>query len=172
MRKPRQLVDNGRYHVIARTNRGEHMLRPTAIKQLLVWVLEKAKKKYRFRVETFCIMDNHVHMLLVVASGESLSGLMQWMLSVFAIRYNRLNDLKGHVWYDRFTSTIVATRDYYLTVIDYILRNPVQAGIVKRVVGYPWTALQWWRKPRQNLVEPPDPEIQRRYRRFLRKRKR
>lgn len=171
MRKPRQLVDDGRYHVIARTNRAEYTLKSDAVKQLFVLVLEQAKTKYRFRLETFCIMDNHVHLLLVIPSGESLSGLMQWILSVFAMRFNRMHELKGHVWYDRFKSTIVATRDYYMTLVDYILTNPVKAGMVKRIIDYPWTALHWWRKPRQGLVEPPDREVRQRYRKLLRKRR-
>ncbi len=125
------------------------------MKELFVGTLERAKVKYRFRIEMFCIMNNHFHLVVEVQSGESLSRLMQWILSVFAMRYNRLHGFKGHVWYDRFKSSVIGTLRHYLATIEYVVRNPVIAGIASHVTVYPWTGLQWWRLPGQTLVAPP-----------------
>ncbi|MFW5786499.1 MAG: REP-associated tyrosine transposase [bacterium] len=156
MRKPRKVIEGGRYHIVARANRGEFMLHSGEMKALFVHTLERAKAKHEFRIEMFCVMDNHFHLIVQMARGESLSRLMQWILSVFAMRYNRLHHLKGHVWYDRFKSRVIASIGQYLANIEYVVRNPVRAGIVSKATAYPWTGLQWWRIPGQRLVEPPN----------------
>ncbi len=156
MRKPRQIVDGGRYHVVARANRGEFMLYADEMKELFVRTLERAKVRYRFRIEMFCIMNNHFHLVVHVERGESLSRLMQWILSVVAMRYNRLHGYKGHVWYDRFKSRVIRTLRQYLVAVEYVVLNPVKAGMASYATEYPWTGLQWWRLPGQTLVAPPN----------------
>ncbi|MCK4516404.1 MAG: transposase, partial [Spirochaetaceae bacterium] len=86
MRKPRRLVDSARYHVIARANRREFILESDRIKDMFLSVITQAKRRFRFSIDTVCIMDNHIHLLLRPRNGESLSRIMQWILSVFAIR--------------------------------------------------------------------------------------
>lgn len=71
------------------------------IKELFLDVLKKAKTRYFFRCKSFCIMGNHVHLMIEITNNESISRLMQWILSVFALKYNRIHNYKGHVWYDR-----------------------------------------------------------------------
>jgi len=107
MRKPRELREGARYHVTARTNRREMILEPTVVKELLLGVIKRAKRKYRFRIENFCVMDNHFHLVILPAKNESLSAIMRWILSVFAMAYNRLLGLTGHVWGERFFSRII-----------------------------------------------------------------
>ncbi len=54
---------------------------------------------------------------------------MQWILSVFAIRYNKIANVKGHVWYDRFKSILVNSARQFITVLEYITNNPIKAGL-------------------------------------------
>ncbi len=143
------------------------MLESAEMKEEFVVVLERAKRKFGFAVEMFCIMDNHIHLIIVVDRGESLSRLMQWVLSVFAMRYNRIHRLKGHVWYDRFKSRVIGTLRQYLDTMEYVVRNPVKAGIVDSITQYGWTGLQWWRKAGQCLVEPPNALVRLRFRHLL-----
>lgn len=156
MRRPRHIVEEGRYHLIARANRGEFILESDDVKRLFLETLKRAKTRYSFDIEMFCIMDNHVHMVVKVARGESLSRLMQWLLSVFAIRFNRTHELKGHVWYDRFKSYVLASIRQYQAKLQYVMDNPVRAGMVKRREDYRWTGFHWWKKAGQTLMKPPD----------------
>ncbi len=136
MRKPRELREGARYHVTARTNRREMILEPTVVKELLLGVIKRAKRKYRFRIENFCVMDNHFHLVILPAKNESLSAIMRWILSVFAMAYNRLLGLTGHVWGERFFSRIIEGFGDLIQVFKYIDGNPVKAR--GAVVGRDW----------------------------------
>lgn len=129
MRKPRQLCERARYHVTARANRKEMILDSSRMKALFLDVVERAKKRYSFRIENFTVMDNHFHLIIQPGKDESLSRIMQWILGVFAQAYNRLNGFSGHVWGERFFSRIMRTVREYLATFDYIDDNPVKAGL-------------------------------------------
>jgi len=132
MRKPRILQDGALYHVTARANRKEMILNSNDMKELFLEVMRRAKAKYAFRVENFCIMGNHIHIMLRLEGGTSLSRLMQWIMSVFAMAYNRIHGLVGHVWGSRFFSRIVAGLREFMHVFGYVDDNPVEA----HQVGY------------------------------------
>jgi putative transposase len=132
MRMPRLLREGACYHVYARANRQEMIFASDEVKELFLSVLMKAKVKFDFRVENFCIMGNHVHFILRPGFGESLSSIMKWLLGVFAIHYNKLFHLTGHVWGERFHSRIIETMRDYLAVFVYIDENPVVARLVER----------------------------------------
>ncbi len=121
------LQDGVRYHVTARANRKEMILEPDAIKELFLSVVKRARQKYRFRIENFCIMGNHFHFIIQPAHGTCLSSIMRWILSVFAMAYNRITNLTGHVWGSRFFSRIISGLRELAQVHDYINNNPVKA---------------------------------------------
>src|SRR5512133_313133 len=98
MRRPRELRTGARYHVTARANRKEMILDSIAMKELFLSVVKRAKKKYDFRLENFCVMGNHFHFIIRPGQGTSLSAIMRWILSVFAMAYNKIMGLTGHVW--------------------------------------------------------------------------
>ena len=131
MRKPRELKTGALYHVTARANRKEMILDDRGMKDLFLGTLSRAKKRYKFRVENFCVMGNHIHLMIRPGAGESLSRILQWILSVFAMAYNRIHGLWGHVWGCRFFSEILAGLRQFLAVFDYIDRNPLEAGQVR-----------------------------------------
>jgi putative transposase len=137
MRKRRELLQGACYHVTARINRKEMLLVPKPIKDLFLAVLGEAKSKYRFRIDNFCIMENHFHLMIQPLKNECLSSIMQWILSVFAMRYNRIMGLTGHVWGNRFFSRIIRSLLAYESVFRYIDENPQMSGLV--------SALEIWR---------------------------
>ena len=155
MRKPRVLKENGIYHITARINRGEFLLEHDEMKQMVLDVIKRAKGKYDFILKNFCIMTNHFHLMLKTIKGENLSKIMQWILSVSAVKYNHLTGQHGHVWYDRFHSTVIESIRYYIKVFEYIADNPVKAGICMDRCSYPFGALWFIRRGRFELAEPP-----------------
>lgn len=136
MRKTRKLQRGAAYHVVARANRQEFILSSDTVKQLFLRTLLGAKERHRFEVITLCLMNNHVHLMLRPGPDESLSRIMQWVLSVFAIRFNILFGIHGHVWYDRFRSKIIESLRQFLATFRYILENPVKAGLVAKPADY------------------------------------
>lgn len=141
MRQPRKLQDGARYHVTARANRKEMIFDSNTMKELFLSVVKRAKAKYDFRLENFCIMGNHFHFVIQPGNGESLSAIMQWILSVFAMAFNKIMGYTGHVWGDRFFSRIIASLREFLQVFEYIDDNPVKAGRVKDRRKWRWSGL-------------------------------
>lgn len=159
MRHPRVLQPGAEYHVVARANRREFIFDSGEIKELFLDVLRKAKKKYAFSVSNFCIMSNHIHLMIRPGPGESLSKIMQWILSVFAARFNRIFGYVGHVWYDRFKSKVIASFRHYLAAFFYIAANPVRANMVDLITEYPFCGVRHIREGDYSVLDPPTDEL-------------
>jgi putative transposase len=132
MRRPRILLEGACYHVVARANRKEMIFHADETKKLFLLVIREAKTKFKFDIENFCLMGNHFHFIVRPARGVSLSSIMQWILGVFAMRYNRSRNLSGHVWGDRFFSRVIGSIRSYRRRYSYIDTNPCVAGLTAR----------------------------------------
>ena len=160
MRKKRELIPGSRYHVIARANRKEMIFISYAQKQMFLDIIKRARKKFRFRLSNFCIMGNHVHLILMPLKGESLSKIMQWVLSVFAMAYNRILNINGHVFYDRFKSIIIYNFRQYVATFVYIMENPMRANIVKNPINYVFNGINFIKMGMYEIIDPPELAIQ------------
>ena len=160
MRKIRQIRVGATYHVVARANRNEFILQYDAVKQMFLDTISRAKAKYDFQLINVCIMDNHFHLLIKPAELENISRIMQWILSVFALKYNRAFALKGHVWYDRFKSKIVWSFRQFIATFKYIDDNPVKAGIVERASAYRYGGAYLMHTGLAGILGPPSRVVQ------------
>ena len=131
MRKNRELLEGAEYHVTARINRGEKIFLVQEDRELFIDILKRAKKKYNFLLKNFCVMGNHIHLIIKPGPNISLSKIMQWILGVFAQLWNKKHGLSGHLWGDRFFSRIILGILDFLRVFLYIDYNPVIAGMVE-----------------------------------------
>ncbi len=159
MRKKREIKNGFSYHITARINRQEFIFDSANIKEMFMDTLKRAKFKYKFLIKNFCIMNNHIHIILKPLQGQSLSKIMQWILSVFAQKYNKFFGLKGHVWQDRFKSKIIESFRQYLNTFIYISNNPVKAGIVNTAVDFQYNGITDIQKGYLNIIERPPNRI-------------
>lgn len=123
-------------------------------KFLFLDIVTRAKRRYPFRIENFTVMGNHFHLIIQPNQGVSLSRIMQWILSVFAQTYNRLHNLCGHVWGERFFSRIIETLKEYLKIFEYIDNNPVRAGLIDHKEDWAFCGLSHRRMGVLGLVDP------------------
>ena len=158
MRRNRQLQEGAEYHVTARINRGEKIFLTRENRELFMGVLKRAKEKFNFSLKNFCIMGNHIHLLIKPGPGVSLSKIMQWLLGVFAQLWNKKHNLSGHLWGDRFFSRIILGFLDFLKVFSYIDYNPVFAGIVEYPEQWEYGGL-WYRKKGNHDIIDMDPII-------------
>lgn len=103
--------------------------------------LRELKVVFGIKVYAFCLMTNHVHLLL--APGDSVAGLGQLMKALAArmTRYrNKLEGRSGTLWESRYKSSVVETDTYLLACCRYIELNPLRARMVARVEDYPWSS--------------------------------
>lgn len=155
MRKPRETREGASYHVISRTNRKEMILNSDLIKELFLRVIRRAKKKFNFSVKNFCIMGNHYHLIIKPHENESISKIMQWILGTFAMCFNKMLNLTGHVWNDRFMSKIIYSYFQYLKTFIYIANNPVDAGLVQSPVDFRFSGISFIQKGILDILERP-----------------
>lgn len=123
------------------------------MKDLFLRVLARARARYRFRVENFCVLGNHIHLIIRPVGGESLSRIMQWILSVFAMAFNRQHGYTGHVWGSRFFSRIMANFQQFAKVFEYIDKNPVVANRVETANDWFYGGLWHHRHGVRGIVE-------------------
>ncbi|MCD5414590.1 MAG: transposase [Clostridiales bacterium] len=138
-RYSRKKGETGIYHVICRGNERKNIFNDGNYKNKFIEILTRNKERYNFIVYAYCIMDNHVHILLN-ENGSDISQIMKSINLSFAIYYNRINERIGHLFQDRFKSEFVDDDIYFLQVLRYIHQNPVKAGIVSSADKYPWSS--------------------------------
>jgi putative transposase len=155
MRKLRILKQDAVYHVTARANRGDMVLFCPAMRQLFLNLLERAKKKYGFVIHNFCIMGNHVHLIIRPGPKGSLSKIMQWVLGLFARAWNKKHGVKGHVWGDRFFSKTVETLFDFLHTFDYVTKNPVKANLVESAAEWEFGGLRHFITGKRTILDSP-----------------
>jgi REP element-mobilizing transposase RayT len=102
-------------------------------------ILHKYKLKTKVEIYGWCLMSNHVH-LLVREGNEDLSITMKRIGVSFVLYYNWKYETSGHLFQDRFKSENVENVRYLLTVVRYIHQNPLKAGIVERMDEWTWSS--------------------------------
>ncbi len=103
--------------------------------------LEKTCEKNGARIYAWCLMPNHFH--LAIRTGEQpLAKTMRGVLTGYAMYFNRQHRRHGHLFQNRYKSTVVDEEQYFLALVRYIHLNPVRARMVEAVDSlqtYPWT---------------------------------
>ncbi len=131
------------YHVMARGDRREAIVRDDEDRRTFVRTLGQACVRAGFRVHGWVLMTNHYHLLLETPEGN-LSRGMAWMQNAYTRRLNTRHRQWGHVFGDRYKAIVVEPGNCYWAVLDYIHLNPVRAGLVERGAGlesYGWSSL-------------------------------
>jgi putative transposase len=131
------------YHVMARGERREAIVRDDADRATFVRTLGEASEKSGLRVHAFVLMSNHYH-LLVETPQANLSRAMGWLQNAFTGRINRRHGLWGHLFGGRYKAILVEPGNCFWALLDYIHLNPVRAGMVGERDGlesYGWSSL-------------------------------
>ena len=102
-------------------------------------ILRHYKSICDYRLYAYCIMGNHIH-LLIQTGSVPLEKIFKHIGSAFVYWYNCKYERVGHLFQDRYRSEAVLNEQYYLTVLRYILRNPVKAGICRHPAEYPYSS--------------------------------
>lgn len=127
------------YHVVQRGNEKKKIFRNDEDKVKFLETLAKAREKYNFLIYAYCLMDNHIH-LLVNDNGNDISKLMKSINISYVSYFNRTYQRCGHLFQDRFKSELVKDDRYLLEVSRYIHNNPVKAKMVERPDEFRWSS--------------------------------
>ena len=148
-RIPRGQQGGYAYHVINRGNGRATVFHKPQDYEAFLSLLSEAKKRYRVKLFGFCLMPNHFHLVLEPTHQTALSQFMQWLLTSHVRRYHKHYGGSGHVWQGRFKSFPVQHDEHLITVLGYILQNPVRAGLASTAGEWLWSSLR-----RRQLSDP------------------
>ncbi|ADU32070.1 transposase [Evansella cellulosilytica] len=135
-RQARKKSRTGIYHIMWRGVNGQEIFHDDKDRYTFLDILLKYKEEMGLSVYAWCLMSNHVH-LLIKEGNESISTTMKRIGVSYVSHYNWKYSTRGALFQDRFRSENVETEKYMRTVVRYIHQNPVKAKLVNEV--------QWWR---------------------------
>lgn len=142
-RQKREFGESKIYHIMLRGNEKKYIFHDEEDKERFIDILLKKKLVESFRIYAFCLMDNHVH-LLINDHNDELATIMKRITVSYVQYFNRKYNRVGHLFHDRFKSEIIDSDRYLFAVIRYIHNNPVKAGMVEKIDSYKWSSYNYY----------------------------
>ena len=150
-RKPRNLSSTGIYHIILRSVNQHIIFEEDSDYQKFLFVLSDCIKKYDNKIYAYCLMDNHIH-LLIYSDPDDLPSFFQSLGSRFVRWYNNKYSRNGHLFQDRFYSVPIEDDSAFLSALTYIHNNPVKANVIRYPSEYRWSSFNAYYGKRDSLV--------------------
>lgn len=126
------------HHITNRGNCKEKIFINDDIRLCFLQLLYQTIKKYGWQCHSYCLMDNHYH-LLIETEDTNLSKGMQELNGKYAQFINKVFNRSGHLFQGRFKSFLVEKDNYMVNVVIYMMLNPVRAGLVNHPQEWPWS---------------------------------
>ncbi|MEN8222026.1 MAG: transposase [Acidobacteriota bacterium] len=139
MRRARVTYQGAYHHVMNRGYDGKPIFEDINDKELFLTFLKKYSEKLKIRIFSYCIMNNHYHLILENSSAR-MSDFLRQLNGNFGSSYRAEHGGKGYVFQGRAISTLIQDDSYLLLSIAYGLNNPVRAGLVKNFLKYEWSS--------------------------------
>ena len=127
------------YHVLSRGNNQQAVFVSDFDRYAFLKTLGRMSDRFEVEIIAFVLMDNHYHLLLQTHRAN-LSKAMQWLGTTYTTIFNLYHSQKGHLFQGRYKSILVENEPYLIRLSCYIHRNPLRAGIVQRLLEYPWSS--------------------------------
>ena len=151
-RKAREQSRTNIYHVMLRGINRQTIFEEEQDMNMFMTQLKRCKDISDFKLYAFCLMPNHVH-LLMETGEEPLERIFKRLGGSYAIWYNRKYERVGHLFQDRFKSEKVENEPYFTTVFRYIMQNPMKAGLESRPGTYKWSSFRAYERGAGTLTD-------------------
>jgi REP-associated tyrosine transposase len=102
--------------------------------------LRQLSEKCECAVHAYCLMTNHVHLLVTPADAGAITTLMRDLGQRYVQYFNGRHERSGTLWEGRFRSCMAESAHYVLGCYRYIEFNPVRARMVDHPMGYLWSS--------------------------------
>ena len=139
-RPPRISLEGLVYHIINRGNNRQDVFKDKEDFATYLKTIKKFKEKYLFKLYAYCLMSNHVHLVIEPSKANTLSKIIQSITLSHIRLYHSKYKSSGHLWQGRFKNSIIQTDEYLLECLKYIELNPVRAYIVVKPEQYQWSS--------------------------------
>lgn len=140
-RQARLLIPDLPHHIVQRGHDKNAVFAEESDYRFYLDNLMHWKQHYAVGVYAYCLMTNHVHLVLVPEGRDGdISGLMRRISARHCRRMNKLNCRTGTLLDGRFKSSVIDTDRYLLACLRYVELNPIRAGMVNRPEHYRWSS--------------------------------
>jgi putative transposase len=144
------------HHIVQRGNNREKVFFDHDDYKKYLSLLAKYSEKKKASIIAYCLMPNHVHLLIRPSEEGALGKMMQGITLCYTQYFNRKKGRTGRLWECRYHSSVIDRDRYLWAVSKYIEKNPIRAEIVKRPEDYTYSSAKAHILGRQNplLKEP------------------
>lgn len=151
-RKARQHSKTSIYHIMIRGNERKNIFLDDIDRIRFIDTLQKILRANQSKLYAYCLMDNHVH-LLIAEGNDDIAVIMKKISVSYVVYFNRKYQRIGHLFHDRFRSEPVEDDNYLLGAIRYIHNNPVKAEMVKKASDYRWSSYNLYNTNAEGIIE-------------------
>ena len=132
-------VPGGIFHVYARGSRQQAIYRTRDDRRTYLAFLARTIQRYRWHCLSYCLMGNHVHLLIETPEANLGKG-MQTLHGGYSRRINRCHGAKGALFESRYGCVMMENDAQLWMTIRYIALNPVEAGLCRLAEDYEWSS--------------------------------
>ena len=137
-------VSNLPFHVLDRGNNRQIIFHDDEDFIYFLKLLKRYKKELKFKLYHFCLMSNHIHLMIEPTVEGSLPKIMMRLTLAYSSFFNKKYRGVGHVWQGRYKSSLVDKEDYFIWCGLYVELNPVRAGLVARPEDWRWSSYRFY----------------------------
>lgn len=156
-RPSRILIDDGIYHIISRGHNRYKVFDSLDDYKAYKDIVRRYKKKFKFDLFHYCLMPNHLHLLLRISKGTELPSLMQAITQAYAKHYKKKCRFVGNLFQGRYKSPNIDKDEYLLECGRYIERNPLRAHMVGDLSQYYFSSYNYYANGREDDIITADP---------------
>jgi putative transposase len=157
-RHPRLILPDVALHIRQRGNDGQYCFRHESDRLVYLSNLGEFCRRWRCALHAYCLMTNHVHLLLTPPDSQACALLMRDLGRCYVRYFNRRHGRTGSLWEGRFRSCLVESQRYVLGCHRYIELNPVRAGMVRAPDAYAWSSYAGNGRGREDSLLTPHAE--------------
>ena len=150
--------DGACYHIVLRGNNRAYILEEERDKRKFLSLLRQYKQNGDFELFHYCLMNNHVHLVMRLVRGDRLAKIMQGICQSFTHHWKRTRGFVGCLWQPPYRRFLIQDAAYLLECGRYVERNPVRARLVSRPADYPWSSYTCYARTRQDALVDANPE--------------
>ena len=153
----RIIPEEGVFHILTRGNNRQEVFHDAVDFRRYIDFLKDYKEEHKFLLYHWCLMPNHVHLIIEITSKTDLAKLMKQINLAYLYHYKKRYSYSGHLWQGRYKSLIIDKDEYLITCGRYIELNPVRAKLAKDPKDYQWSNYNVYAYGRKDDITDIDP---------------
>jgi putative transposase len=126
-------------HLTARGVNGERIFLDDFDRFSFMALLGRVTERAGWTILAWCLMDTHYHLLVIAPEEPRVPWAMQLLNGLHAREFNRRHERRGHLFGERYYEKVIVDERHLSAANDYVLDNPVRAGLVREHDHWPWS---------------------------------